>query len=342
MAAIKKKWWQGKNGPLLIAEIGANHEGNFNYAKKLLKICSKTNVDVVKFQIYEGSSIVNKILAPEKYNHFKKFELTKKQHLFLASMAKKLGMKYLSSVWNKKDLKWISRKMDFFKIGSGDLNAYEIINEICKYKKPIILSTGLSEFKEVEKTIKFIRSRNNFYKIKENIAILQCTSCYPTNSDELNLSVIKSYEKKGFISGYSHHHPSSLPLEIAYAYGAKIFEFHFTDSRKNRKFRDHKISLDYKRTRNLVKKFKEIQKMSGISQKKPTENEIKLGYIKSFRRGLYLNKSLKKGDIVRKKDLVSLRPAEGIPSNFYFKILNKKLKKNITKLSKLSLKDFSL
>ena len=94
-------------------------------------------------------------------------------------MAKKLGLKYLSSVWSKKDLKWISRKMDFFKIGSGDLNAYEIINEICKYKKPIILSTGLSEFKEVEKTIKFIKSRNNFYKKKENIAILQCTSCYP-------------------------------------------------------------------------------------------------------------------------------------------------------------------
>ena len=88
--SYKKEMVARKNGPLLIAEIGANHEGNFNYAKKLLKICSKTNVDVVKFQIYEGSSIVNKILAPEKYNHFKKFELTKKQHLFLASMAKKL------------------------------------------------------------------------------------------------------------------------------------------------------------------------------------------------------------------------------------------------------------
>ena len=88
MAIVNKDWWQGKYGPLLIAEIGGNHEGNFQKAKKLLILCSKLGVDVVKFQIYQGANLINMDITPNKFDHFKKFDLKKKQHFFLANEAK--------------------------------------------------------------------------------------------------------------------------------------------------------------------------------------------------------------------------------------------------------------
>ena len=336
---MKKNIWQGKNGPLLIAEIGGNHEGSFKYAKKLLNLGKLSGVDVLKFQIYQGSTLVNRKISPERYNHFRKFELTKKQHLYLADMCKESGLKYLSSVWNKSDLKWIQKKMDFFKVGSGDLTAYDQIDALCRYKKPILLSTGLAKMNEIKNTIDFIKSRSNYYKNRQNIAIMQCTSCYPTKINEINLDVIKSFQKFGYEVGYSHHAKSFLPLEIAYVLGANIFEFHFTDTRKNKNFRDHKISLTSLRVKSLIKKIHLIRMIRGSSLKKPTYNEIKSKHIETFRRGIYLNRDLKKGTFIKKNHLVTLRPENGISAKNYFKILNKKLRRNIKKYEKFDFRD---
>lgn len=336
---MKKNTWQGKNGPLLIAEIGGNHEGSFNYAKKLLNLGKLSGVDVLKFQIYQGSTLVNRKISPERYNHFRKFELTKKQHLYIADMCEESGLKYLASVWNKSDLKWAQKKMDFFKIGSGDLTAYDQIDALCRYKKPILLSTGLAKMNEVKNTIDFIKSRGNYYKNRQNIAIMQCTSSYPTKNNEINLDVIKSFQKFGYEVGYSHHAKSSFPLEIAYVLGANIFEFHFTDTRKNKNFRDHKISLTSLKVKNLIKKIHLIKKIRGSSLKKPTYNEIKSQHTETFRRGVYLNRDLKKGTLIKKTHLVTLRPENGISAKNYFKIINKKLRRNIKKYEKFDFKD---
>ena len=86
MAIVNKDWWQGKYGP--VPEIGGNHEGNFQKAKKLLILCSKLGVDVVKSQIYQGANLINRDISPKKFEHFKKFELTKKQHIFLVMKPK--------------------------------------------------------------------------------------------------------------------------------------------------------------------------------------------------------------------------------------------------------------
>jgi len=255
-------------------------------------------------------------------------------------MCKERGLKYLSSVWNKQDLKWIAGKMDFFKIGSGDLTAYDQINALCKYKKPILISTGLSNMREIKETISFIKSRNNFYKNRENIAILQCTSSYPANNNEINLNVINNYKKLGYPVGYSHHNKSSYPLEAAYTLGYEIFEFHFTDTRRKKIFRDHKISLTKDMVKKFIKKIKLIKTIKGNFLKEPTYNEIKSKNVKTFRRGLYLNKDLKKNTKIKGSDLVSLRPESGISAKNYFKLINKRAKKKIKRFAKLNLKDF--
>ena len=158
---MKKSFWAGKNGPLLIAEIGGNHEGDFKYAKKLVKLAITTGVDVIKLQLYSGDQLVSKFQSQKRYKHFKKFELTKAQHIYLANLCKSKGVKYLASVWDLDMLNWIDKYLPFYKIGSGDLTAYPIIKEFAKRGKPIILSTGLSSLDEIKKSVNFFTKRKS-------------------------------------------------------------------------------------------------------------------------------------------------------------------------------------
>ena len=111
-----KNIWKGKFGPMLIAEIGGNHEGNFKYAKKLVRLAISSGVDVVKLQIYQGANLVSSIESKKRFKHFKKFELSQDQHVALAKMCKKAKVIYLASVWDKKSLQWIDKYLKFMNI----------------------------------------------------------------------------------------------------------------------------------------------------------------------------------------------------------------------------------
>ena len=336
---MKKTNFLGKNGPLLIAEIGGNHEGDFEYAKKLTKLAIKSNVDVIKFQIYSGGTFVNQLISPDRFKHFKKFELTKKQHIYLAEMCLNNGIKYLSSIWDIGALKWLDKYLDFYKVGSGDLTAYPIIKEFAKRGKPIILSTGLSELKEVNGTINFLKGINKKYNSYNFLGILQCTSSYPTVDHEANLRSIYNFtNNKNITAGYSDHTIGNLALKSAYSMGAQILEFHFTDTRKNKNFRDHKVSLTLSETKELIIDLKRIKSFLGTKNKKPTLSEVKSKHTISFRRGVYLNKDLEKGKVIKESDLVYLRPNVGIDARNYKSIIGKKVKKRINKLEKLIIK----
>ena len=249
-------------------------------------------------------------------------------------------------------LEWIDSYLDYYKIGSGDLTAYPIIKEFAKKGKPIILSTGLSNMKEVKETIKFLQSQNSIYKNKENLAILQCTSTYPTIDNEVNLKVIDTLKKEtGMTVGYSDHTLGDLALRVAYTCGAEVMEFHFTDTRENKSFRDHKISLTPQEVRSLIKdikktpqevlssikNIKKINELLGDSEKKTTKSEIDTNHITSFRRAIYSKNQLKAGDLLKKDDLVCLRPNHGIDARNYEKLIGKKVKKDTPAFEKLEI-----
>ncbi len=338
MATIKKNFWIGKNGPLMIAEIGGNHEGRFSYAKKLTKEAIKSGADVIKFQLYTGDGIVNKKISPDRNSHFKKFQLSKKQHIELAKMCKNAGVQYNASIWDLDMIDWVDRYLSFYKIGSGDLTAYPIISEFAKRGKPILLSTGLSNLKEIKDTINFIKGINPIYKKKNMIAIMQCTSMYPTEDTDVNLLVIDQFKKLfNYNIGYSHHSFGDLPLLIAYIKGATVLEFHFTDSREGKIFRDHLISLTKEEVKNLSLKFKRIKKLLGSGKKNTLISERKSGHIKSFRRALYFNKDIKKGELISKNDIVCLRPNEGLDARKIAKIMGRKSTKNFRAFQKIKL-----
>ncbi|MDP5097492.1 MAG: N-acetylneuraminate synthase family protein [Flavobacterium sp.] len=328
--------FQGKFGPLLIAEIGGNHEGDFEYAKKLSQLAIDTNVDYVKFQIYTGDTLVSQLESPDRNKHFKKFELTKENHIYLAEMVKEAGILYTSSVWDIDAMNWLDKYISLYKIGSGDLTAYPVLKKTAEKGKPIIISTGLSSEHEVLKTIEYIQSVNSDYKSAEMLAVLQCTSMYPIPSADANLNVMKRLkELTNLTIGYSDHTEGSKALNYAVAIGAEVLEFHFTDSREGKQFRDHKVSLTPNEITELIQEIQLINDLKGNNIKKPVLIEIVNGHVESFRRAVYPSKNIKAGEVLTENNLTVLRPNHGIDARDFDKLIGKVLKKDVLKHQKL-------
>ncbi len=332
----------GKHGPLLIAEIGGNHEGNFDVALELTHQAIETDVDIIKYQIYTGASLVNKIVSPGRVEHFKKFELTQENHIHLAELCIQNGIQYSASIWDESVLEWIDPYLKLYKIGSGDLTAYPLLKKIAKKGKPIILSTGLSSIEDIVDSVNYIQSVNSNYKLSNNLAILQCTSLYPNKDTDVNLNVLKTLKQTfNFPIGYSDHTEGVLALRIAYGLGAQILEFHFTDSREGKIFRDHFVSLSSQEVKDLIVDIKIIKNLQGSDKKRPTEEEISTDHIRSFRRAIYLNRDLSAGDIIKEEDLIVLRPNHGIDARNFRKLIGKALTKNVMALNPLDWSDIS-
>jgi N,N'-diacetyllegionaminate synthase len=328
--------FKGKFGPLLIAEIGGNHEGDFDYAKQLTKLAINSKADVIKFQLYSGDSLVNKCESPERHRHFQKFELTKDQHLYLADLVVNSGKKYLASVWSKEMLSWIDPYLEYYKIGSGDLNAFPFIQQFALNNKPIILSTGLSTEAEVIESVKFIRDTNSCY-LTDNLALLQCTSMYPIDYSDAHLNVMQRLKSiTNAVVGYSDHTIGYRTLAYAAAMGAELLEFHFTDNPKEREFRDHQVSLTPDDIDLLVREIEFISNIKGDAEKQPLEIELKNNHHISFRRAVYPSRDIRIGEKLDENDLVVLRPLQGIDARDYYKLIGKKALKDIKKLGRLS------
>lgn len=326
----------GKHGPLLIAEIGGNHEGDFEYAKRLCQLAIDTDVDLVKFQIYTGDTLVSKEESPVRNQHFKKFELSKEQHIELAEMVQAAGLMYTSSVWNLDAMQWIDPYIPIYKIGSGDLTAYPVLRETAALSKPLIISTGLSTESEVLEAVQFIQDCNPIYKDPSMLAVLQCTSMYPINPGDAHLNVMARYkEKTGLTIGYSDHTEGSKALEYAVAMGAEVLEFHFTDSREGKVFRDHKVSLSPEEVKDLIREIALIKAYQGSDEKQPTQIELDNGHELSFRRAVYPLHDLEAGTILSHENLTVLRPNHGIDARDYDKLIGKTLKVAVREHQKL-------
>lgn len=331
------------NKPFLIAEIGGNHQGNFSYAKKLLNLAIESRVDCIKFQLYTGDNLVNKSLSKSRNSHFKKFELSKDQHVFLARKTIDSKIFYNASVWDLEMLDWIDEYLTFYKVGSGDLTNFPLIRELTKRKKPIVLSTGLANNYELDKTVDFIKSQSNFYDIEHNLCLLQCTSMYPIANHEANLNCISFFKKKyKCYVGFSDHTIGYEALTIASILGSEILEFHFTDIKENRSFRDHQVSLTKSDVCNLKNIIAQNKLFLGKQEKSPQPSEIQNNHLSTFRRAVYPKNNIKKGMIIKKEDLCTLRPYVGTCASDFDKVVGSVALKNLEPLQILNIGiDFS-
>ncbi|MBK1649874.1 N-acetylneuraminate synthase family protein [Rhabdochromatium marinum] len=329
--------WRGSSGPLLIAEIGGNHEGDFSTAKAMCEAAIDSGADCVKFQLYRGDTLVSPIESPDRNKHFQKFELSREQHIQLAKMCRGAGVSYVASVWDLAMLEWIDPYMDFYKIGSGDLTAWPLLAEFARRGKPMLLSTGLATMNEVMQTVSFLQSVDARFKHPEMLCIMQCTSMYPIPNEDANLRVMETIRAStGLAVGYSDHTEGMAALGTAAAMGADALEFHFTDAREGKTFRDHKVSLVASEVRQLKKEIAQITALRGDGVKMPQPSELENGHEISFRRGVYVNRLVKAGEIISSDDLVLLRPLHGTDARDTNLVVGAKALRDINPFSSIS------
>lgn len=310
----------------LIAEIGGNHEGDFDYARRLTELACATRCDAVKFQIYTGDTLVSRVASPERNAHFKKFELSRDQYLELAGICRDQGKEFLASVWNPTSFEWIEPVVSRYKVGSGDLTAVPILEATAALEKPVILSCGLATYDEIAAAVEVLEAASSVYKQADMVSLLQCTSMYPIPASEANLRVITELKSRfGRPVGYSDHTEGSLALESAVALGAEILEFHFTDEREGKIFRDHKVSLTPSEVDALANRVAIVEELRGDAIKRPTPSEVSGDHITSFRRAIYPARDLEAGRVLGPEDLVALRPLQGIDARDWHRVLGRTL-----------------
>lgn len=316
-----------KNAVFVIAEIGGNHEGDFEYAQRLLKQAANSGADAAKFQVYSGDKLVSRIADPERNKHFDRFALTIDQYEQLAQMAKDLEIMFMASIWDRESLARLDRYIAVHKIGSGDFNAYELVEAIIRTGKPIIQSCGLATIEEIEDYVDFVKSIDPDYIEQRKLCLLQCTVMYPIPDEQANLNAMRLIADRTHLPvGYSDHTLGTYAAEIAVAMGAQVIEMHFTDEREGKTFRDHQLSVTQHEMQQFVTQVDKIKTLQGSYDKQLMPIEIENNHPVFFRRAIYPLVDLAVGEQLARNNVTSLRPNKGIDARDYFNVLGKTLK----------------
>lgn len=320
----------GKNPLFFIAEIGGNHEGDFECAKRLTRLAIESGADAVKFQIYSGDSLVSSIESPDLNRHFKKFELSRERYIELAEMCRERGVMFMASVWDTDSLGWADEYISIHKVGSGDVTAYPLIKQLVRTKKPIIMSTGLCTLGEVRETVDYVKSLDKSYVTEKKLALLQCTVSYSCPDKDANLNAMLFLrDELGLPTGYSDHTVGNDAALAAATMGAEILEMHFTDTREGKEFRDHFVSITRDETRELLDKIRKVKTIQGRYAKEATPSELEAMHVSSFRRSVYAARDIKAGETLTADNLTVLRPEHGISAKRFEDILGKKAARDI-------------
>ena len=325
-----------------IADIAANHDGNLNRAKKLIRLCAEAGANGAKFQHFKAKTIVSKngfeqvgkITHQSKwkksvYETYEdasiKFNWTKE----LKKECKKYKIDFLTSPYDFDYVDKVEKYICAYKIGSGDITWLEIIKKISKKKLPVILATGASTLAEVKQAVKSILKNN------KKLVLMQCNTNY-TNSSEnynfINLNVLKTYKRifgDNIILGLSDHTHGHITVLGAVALGARVVEKHFTDN-NHRIGPDHAFSMNFNTWKLMVDETRILEKTLGDGIKKIEKNEIQSSLVQ--KRSIYAINDIKK-DKSFKNNITVLRPAlkNHLPANKFSWLKNKKAKKNIKK-----------
>lgn len=324
--------------PFIIAEIGVNHNGSLLNAKKLIDYASKKKVNAVKFQFFKAENLVikNLDLAPyqktkknktSQFKMLKKYEFDIDQHILLSKYCKKKNIEYMTSFFDTELIKY-HRKLNLkrLKIPSGEMTNVPYLEAIAKINKQILLSTGMSNYKEVLFAIKTILKVNEYHK--KRIVLMQCTSEYPTLSKNVNLNVLKTYKNLGYKIGFSDHTKGYQATNLAIALGAEYIEKHITLDNKLLG-PDHKASLSIKNFNIYLKKINETINILGSYVKRPSKVEkINSVFVK---KKIITTKRINKGELFSKNNLTTIRSKKGINSILWNKYIGKKAKKNYEK-----------
>jgi len=271
----------GKNElPFIIAEIGNNHNGDLELAKEMMKICKSIGVDAVKFQVKDIETAFSEELLDKPYSgpnsfgktyreHKEALEFSKDELEIIYNYAKELSIICFSTPFDVKSVELLEGLDNpIYKISSFHVTDLELIDSVAKTKKPIILSTGMSSIDEIDAAVKKIREYH------DKLIILQCTSCYPTEDEDVNLRVIPALEKRYQCPvGFSSHERGIAITSASVAIGATTIERHFTLDR-TMKGPDHASSIEESGMELVVRRTRRLFVALGSEDKKVLDSEL--------------------------------------------------------------------
>ena len=324
--------------PIFVAEISANHNGSFLNAKKIIDMAVSNGADAIKLQTYEADSMT--LNAKKDYLKIKN-GIWKNKYLWdlykaastpfdwqreLFDYCKQKKIFCFSTPFDRKAVDLLeSVNCPIYKVASFEITDIPLIRYIASKKKDMIISTGMSNLKEIslayETAIKFGA---------KSVVLLYCVSTYPAKKADFNLNNINILQKKFNCKvGFSDHSNDLNIARMAVAHGAEIFEKHV--ALPNQKYSpDIKFSLKGKQVKEYIKCINEAYKISGKKEFVRKESEMQY---KSLRRSIFAIKNISKGEIYTLENIKCLRPNIGLNPKFFNKILGKKSKKNIKKNS---------
>ena len=325
----------GGDSPIfIIAEVGINHNGNIEIAKKLIDVASEAEADAVKFQSFIAKNLVTSTANTVSYqnkdnSNLKQIDILEKVELefdelqILKCYAESKGLIFLSTPFDLDSLKLLQElDLDAYKISSGDLTNPILINEVAKLGKPVFLSSGMANLDEIKESVKWIVDNGcNLF------GIMQCTSCYPTEQEDCNLNVITSLKNSFNVPiGFSDHTIDSIAAILSVGLGIQFIEKHITLDH-SLKGPDHQMSMEPNDFSQYVKSIHNAERILGDGIKKtlPCEQEVK----KLGRKSIVSKRFICKDHIITKSDLDIKRPGTGIPPKFLNDILGKKSKHDL-------------
>ena len=319
----------------IIAEIAQSHEGSLGILHSYIEALADTGIDAIKFQThiakaesseYEPFRIKFSYEDDTRYDYWKRMEFTLAQWKEIKKHCDDVGLEFISSPFSNMAVDWLEEiGVQKYKIGSGEVNNFLMLEKIAKTGKDIILSSGMSSFSELDETIRFLK------QFDSKVSVLQCTTMYPTGAKDIGLNVINELKDRYNIAvGLSDHSSTIYPSLSAVSLGAEIIEFHAIFD-KDMFGPDSKSSLSIQEIKQLVEGVRFIE--TSLNNKIDKTDNSKFKELKNiFEKSLAVNKDMKVGHIITFDDLEAKKPfGYGISSKEYKEILGKKLTKDLNK-----------
>ena len=321
--------------PYFIAEISANHVGSLKIAKNLIRIAKYYGADAVKLQTYTADSMTlnsskkeflvsSGLWKGEKlWNLYDKAKTPYEWHSKLFAYAKKLKITCFSTPFDSNAVDLLEKlKCPFYKISSFEMNDFPLLERVIKTKKPMIISTGTSDLKEIKEVMSYVRKKKS-----NKVSLLYCVSNYPASYKDFNLNNISILKKEfNCTVGLSDHSTDNKVAIAAIGAGAEIFEKHIAikDSKKSPDFKFSLLENQISEYRKCLNETYEMFKKNKFYRNKSEK------FYKNFRRSIYVIKNIKKGDLFTENNIKLLRPAKGIGPEYYKKIINKRSSSDIS------------
>lgn len=313
----------------IVAEAGVNHNGRLDTAKKMIQAASSAGADAVKFQAFRAHDLAgrharklsyqekNTSVGKSQYEMLKKLEFSEKEFRSLSDYAKKKNIIFLSSVFDRYSADLMDKiGVAAFKIASGEINNLPLLDYVAAKRRPVILSSGMSDMKEISAALCCLRGRG-----LKGIILLHCVTDYPAKAEELNLRAMQSLRHKFKLPvGFSDHSAGITADIAAVALGACMIEKHFTLDRRLHG-PDQRSSLEPPELKEMVETIRRTEKMLGNGVKQPTAGEKRNR--SSIRRSIVAQADIPKGARITDEMVGIKRPEGGIEPKFLHRVIGK-------------------